>query len=128
MQIPKKRVIIAILLSFLYPGLGHVYLKAWIRAIAWFLLSLATAMIVVPDSLINAVESGGISILFSQPPELPFEVYASLLAVRFFNILDTYLLASAQTTTLNSSLICTQCGGSLDPDISFCPWCTAIPQ
>ena len=34
-QQTEKRPLVAALLSFLQPGLGHLYLREWLRAILW---------------------------------------------------------------------------------------------
>jgi predicted amidophosphoribosyltransferase len=39
---------------------------------------------------------------------------------------DVYLLANAQRPSGENFLVCHTCGQKLDPDLSFCPWCTAI--
>lgn len=121
-----RHIIIAIIFALIYPGLGHVYLKSWIRAIAWFLLAIATTFLVVPTSIIDAIESGGISVIFTETAQLPFEAYIALAAVNFFNIVDVYLLANAQRPSGEKFLVCHTCGQKLDPDLSFCPWCTTI--
>ena len=34
-QQTEKRPLVAALLSFLQPGLGHLYLREWLRAVLW---------------------------------------------------------------------------------------------
>lgn len=125
----RRRPIIAGLLGFLYPGLGHVYLRAWLRAIAWFALALVTAAMVVPESAVTAFQQTGIDGLVSASRDFSMEVTGSLLVVRVLNVVDAYLTglrqdresareASSETPT------CPNCGGALDADIDFCPWCT----
>ena len=40
----NRRGVIAAVLGFVYPGLGHVYLRKWVRALSWFVLAIATAV------------------------------------------------------------------------------------
>jgi len=122
----NRRLIIAILFALIYPGLGHVYLKSWIRAVTWFLLAIATTILVVPTPIMDAIESGGISVIFTDAAQLPLEAYLALAAVNFLNIVDVYILANAQKNTKESFSACPTCGRNVDPDLSFCPWCTAV--
>ena len=78
-----RRLIIAILFALIYPGLGHVYLKSWIRAVTWFLLAIATTILVVPTPIMDAIESGGVSVIFTDAAQLPLEAYLALAAVNF---------------------------------------------
>ncbi len=121
-----RRLIIAILFALIYPGLGHVYLKSLMRALTWFLLAIATTILVVPTPIMDAIESGGVSVIFTDAAQLPLEAYLALAAVNFLNIVDVYILANAQKNTKESSLACPTCGRNMDPDLSFCPWCTAV--
>ncbi|UWG47261.1 Membrane protein containing Zn-ribbon domain [Halanaeroarchaeum sp. HSR-CO] len=125
----RRRPIIAGLLGFLYPGLGHIYLRAWLRAIAWFALALVTAAMVVPESAVTAFQQTGIDGLISASQDFSLEVTGSLLVVRVLNVVDAYLTglrqeratdrqASSETPT------CPNCGGELDAELDFCPWCT----
>lgn len=122
----RKRPWLAALLAFLYPGLGHLYLRAWLRALAWFLLAMLTAALVVPESVISAMESGGLEALLAATESLPPEVLAPLFVVRGLNVLDAYLLARRGDApdSGEASATCPNCGRDLDADLDFCPWCT----
>jgi hypothetical protein len=135
--VSRKRPWLAALLAFLYPGLGHVYLRAWLRALAWFLLAMLTAALVVPPSVIQAMETGGWEALLTATESLPPEALVPLFAVRGLNILDAYLLArrsnapqadasgpDAGAGAGASPETCPNCGRDLDEDLDFCPWCT----
>ena len=121
----NKNILIAILFALIYPGLGHIYLRSWIRAITWFLFAIATTILVVPTPIMESIESGGVSVIFSDAAQLPFEAYIALAAVNLLNIVDVYLVAKSKYQSTESTSICTLCGRKLDPDLSFCPWCTA---
>ena len=125
----RRRPIVAGLLGFLYPGLGHVYLRAWIRAVAWFGLAMITAAMVVPESAITAFQQNGIDGLVAASRDLPMNAVLSLFVVRVLNVIDAYLTglrqerATEQQATHQAGT-CPNCGGELDEDIDFCPWCT----
>lgn len=118
------RAAIAIGLSVLYPGLGHVYLREWLRAIAWFAIAILAAMLVMPVELIEATETEGLSVLLRTSEFLTFEAITALLAIRMLNAIDAAILALKPTTPEQPTNNCPNCGGELDDDIDFCPWCT----
>ena len=125
----RRRPLIASILAFVYPGLGHLYLRAWIRAVAWFGLALVTAMLVIPESALTAFESGGLQGLLEASESFPIEVTLSLLVVRVLNVIDAYLTGlrmdrPVETETDSPASTCPECGKELDEDLDFCPWCT----
>lgn len=125
----RRRPLLAGLLGMVYPGLGHVYLRAWLRAIAWFGLALVTAALVVPHSAVVAFQQQGIDGLVAASRTFSLEVTASLLAVRLLNVVDAYLTGLRQDRATARAAepttdVCPNCGGELDPELEFCPWCT----
>lgn len=118
------RAAIAIGLSVLYPGLGHVYLREWIRALAWFAIAILAAMLVLPVELVEATETEGLGILLRTNEFLTFEAITALLAIRMLNAIDAAILALKPTEPTQPTNNCPNCGGELDDDIDFCPWCT----
>jgi hypothetical protein len=126
-----RRSLVASVLAFIYPGLGHVYLRAWIRAVAWFSLALVTAALVVPPSALTAFQDGGISGLMAASRSFPAEVTLSLLVVRILNVIDAYLIGLREAAVEeeaepaeSAAGSCPECGRQLDEDLDFCPWCT----
>jgi type III secretory pathway component EscS len=112
------------LLSFLQPGLGHLYLRAWVRAALWFGLWVTTVLLVVPspdaagpvDALVRAL---------TLVADQPLEVTLALVSVTVFGTLDTYWLASRRNYTQDTSEPrCPYCGNEVDTDLEFCHWCT----
>ena len=128
----NRRGALAAALGFLYPGLGHVYLRRWVRALSWFALALAVAAVVVPSSAYEAFQSGGLSGLLDASESFGVEVTLSLFAVRLLNVADAYLVAVRQAAasaaehvpTAGEHATCPNCGGELDKELDFCPWCT----
>lgn len=124
----NRRGLLAAVLSFVYPGLGHLYLRAWLRALAWFGLSIGTAALLMPPELITAFQEQGLR-AFSTT-DVPADLTLSLLAVRAFNIIDAYLVAVRQAEPEEPDVAedevatCPNCGRELDEDLDFCPWCT----
>lgn len=123
----SRRALIAGVFAVIYPGLGHVYLREWLRALSWFALALLTAALVVPADIITAYETGGLSRLVEASRSLPLASLAALLLVRLLNVVDAVRLALAPRRTAASpdATTCPQCGGEVDPQLDFCHWCTA---
>lgn len=121
------------MLGLVYPGLGHVYLRRWLRALGWFLLAAVTAALVVPPSAFEAFDARGLEGLLEASESFGLEVTLSLLAVRALNVADAYVVAvrdaaakAAANAVQGDGTIesCPNCGGELDEEIDFCPWCT----
>ena len=81
----NKNILIAILFALIYPGLGHIYLRSWIRAISWFLFAIATTILVVPTPIMESIESGGVSVIYTAAAQLPFEAYIAIAAVNLLH-------------------------------------------
>lgn len=117
-----RRAWIAAVLAFLQPGLGHAYLREWLRAVAWFGLWVGTIALAVPSTgafaevLFRPVRTAG---------DLPTAAALALTAVSVFCILDAYWLASRTASPEPESPTCPDCGREVDPSLSFCHWCTA---
>jgi hypothetical protein len=122
-----RKSLVASILALVYPGLGHVYLRAWLRAIAWFVVALIAAAMVMPESAYAAYEANGFSGLLEVSQNLPMEVFLSMTVIRVLNALDAYLTglqAAAKEAEPAAADACPECGKELDEDLDFCPWCT----
>lgn len=137
-----RRGLVAAGLSLVYPGIGHLYLRAWVRALAWFALAFATTAILTPPELLAAFQQQGLSALTTS--DIPQDLTLALLVVRALNVMDAYVVAVRQARTSDPDLdpdttdsdptdldkaagdpeSCPNCGRELDDDIDFCPWCT----
>jgi hypothetical protein len=133
----QRRPWLAAVLAFVYPGLGHVYLREWLRALLWFLLSVSTLFYVFDDA---TLQSGSIDAVLDAQASLPLWAATLLLAVTAFSIADAYWLASrgreAPTARDAASVAvddgpsaagaderCQNCGRQFDDEYDFCPWC-----
>lgn len=123
----RRRAVIAGVFAALYPGLGHLYLREWFRALSWFGLALLTAALVVPAEVLTAFETGGLSRLFDASRNLPLASVVALLLVRLLNVVDAVRLGLAPRRLREApeAVTCPECGGEVDPELDFCHWCTA---
>lgn len=120
-----RRAVLAAVLAVVYPGLGHVYLREWARSVTWFGLALLTAVVVVPESTVVALESNGLAALASAGEALPREAFLALLAVRLLNAVDAAVLGLRPAPGQDPETVaCPSCGRELDDDLDFCHWCT----
>ncbi|MFC6826355.1 DUF7575 domain-containing protein [Halopelagius fulvigenes] len=117
----RRRAMVAALVGVLgasvgIAGAGHVYLRRWRRAVAWFTLVVAVGV--------------GLVFAFADPTTvsvwdlsaLPTEVTGPVFALLFLSTVDAYYVAARSYRT-DSGPRCPHCGGELDAEMSFCPWC-----
>ena len=128
-QRTHKRPLMAALLSFIQPGVGHLYLREWLRAVLWVgvwggsLALVLSTMSVDPSTTDLLALAFGI---FATMESFPTEAMLSMLAVTMFATLDAYWLAARNNHQLRGALDrCPSCGKELDPTLDFCHWCTA---
>jgi len=123
----NRRAWIAALLSFLQPGLGHAYLRAWRRAVTWFLVWAAVTATFVelpsPSLTVEGLRQTATQ-LFAALGGLDLVPSLVLSAVTAFAMVDAFRLA-AEPTTDDTTARCPECGKETDEDLDFCPWCTA---
>lgn len=122
----RTRAFVAAVLATIYPGLGHIYLRAWFRALAWFGLTMLTVALVVPDSVVSTFEAGGLSALAEASRSLPTEALVALLSVRILNVVDAAWLGMRPRSPSQAAEgpTCPNCGRELDAELDFCHWCT----
>jgi hypothetical protein len=120
-----KRPWLAALLAFLVPGLGHLYLRKWFRALLWFTTVLLVGQLLVPAGAMSqelSLEA------FSQNIEaIPQQAILALLTVTGLSMVDAYLIARRDRRTAaraEATTTCPNCGKELDEDLTFCHWCT----
>lgn len=119
MSARARRPWLAVLLAFVYPGLGHVYLREWGRALLWFGLAIGALLLLVPSPASDP-PTGLDAILAGEG--LPLAAVLALATITGFSMLDAYRLAVGQRGVDGSR--CPSCGRELDGSLEFCHWCT----
>ena len=124
-----KRPWLAAVLAFVYPGLGHAYLREWLRALLWFGLTFTTVALALPDSAVPESGSGfSLDAVMAATRALPTEASLALLVLLTLNIVDAYRLARVRKqrseTSADGERRCPHCGRETDAEFEFCQWCT----
>ncbi|SDN18825.1 hypothetical protein SAMN04487949_3597 [Halogranum gelatinilyticum] len=142
-QRKEKRTWLAVVLAIPVVGFGHLYLRRWLRAVGWILLTFGASMFVPPEQLeaLSAWQqalftTGSVSGVTA--PE--FSALAPVLAVALMSIADAYMVARRhnaqvrmQAATMAAMdgdvadadvVTCPACGREVEADLDFCHWCT----
>lgn len=115
----RIRRLVAVLLSLLFPGLGHAYVRRFQRGLGFAAMAVGVVLLLGPplptsgpvvESAVAAWEAAS------------FETNVALSAVEFAAMLDVYLLERSAADT-DTGASCPNCGRELDDSLSFCPWC-----
>ncbi|WP_276271182.1 DUF6677 family protein [Haloarcula litorea] len=123
----RKRPWLAAALAFVYPGLGHVYLREWFRAVLWFGLVISTTTLLVGDEVTEPLDSGvTLDALRAVYQNLPTVATVALLALTVLSMVDAYWMATRENRMADivEGDKCPNCGKELDEDLAFCHWCT----
>ena len=149
-----KRPWLAAFLGTLATGLGHFYLRRWRRGLAWFAAAVVASYLFVPPEAAQALLSGEGSDPADLAPVFVVGVAsiadAYVLARRRQQRArreaaasrdagtavnqdgDDYGTGVTATATMGTASpgesdaeSCPNCGKELDPELDFCPWCTA---
>jgi hypothetical protein len=124
-QTGGKRPWLAVLLAFLYPGLGHVYLREWFRAVLWFGLVVSTTTLLIDDKVTAPLdEQVSVDALLTVSQNVPLEASIALFGVTLLSMADAFWMATRQTAETAPENRCPHCGKELDEEIDFCHWCT----
>ncbi|WP_396610387.1 zinc ribbon domain-containing protein [Haloferax sp. S1W] len=117
----RRRALVAALVGILgaslgIAGAGHVYLREWRRAIAWFTFVVGAGLV-----LLSAFADPAAATL----SELPTEVTVPIIGLLFLSALDAYRIGMRGPGHRNDDgqPTCPACGGGLDRKLDFCPWC-----
>ncbi|MXR41188.1 zinc ribbon domain-containing protein [Halobaculum sp. WSA2] len=81
----RKRPWLAVLLALAVTGLGHAYLRRWLRGFAWFAATFAAVLLLVPPDVIEALNT-------ASPIANPVEALPPVLVV-VASAVDAYFLA-----------------------------------
>jgi hypothetical protein len=112
-------------------GVGHAYLREWRQAVAWFAFVLGAELVLLsvfadPASFAGTQSTVPMSVssLQSIASGLPPIVTGSVLVLFVLNTLDAYRLGLRAETSEETGPSCPYCGNEVDPELTFCPWCT----
>jgi len=123
-QDTEKRPILAAVLSVIQPGLGHLYLREWLRAVLWAGVWLGSLAVVIASAGLEPAGLEAVAAAFGVFPGAPVAVLA-MVAVEAFAALDAYWLTARNNHRLRDGVgRCPHCGRELDPTLEFCHWCT----
>lgn len=105
---------LAAVLSLVVTGLGHAYLRQWLRAVAWFVLAVAMGYLYLPTGAL------------SSPFDVTFSEVAPVAVIALLASVDAYLQARRHNfeVGVTGAERCPHCGRQLDADLTFCHWCT----
>jgi len=123
----RKRPWLAALLAFVYPGLGHVYLREWLRAILWFGLVFSTTTLLVSDSVVAPLSEGvSVETVLTVTQNVPIEVSLVLLVITVVSMADAFYMATRENdqAAVVEGAKCPHCGKELEDNLDFCHWCT----
>ncbi|EMA06849.1 hypothetical protein SAMN05443574_105279 [Haloarcula vallismortis] len=122
----RKRPLLAVVLAFIFPGLGHFYLRKWGRGLLWLGLLFVLSVVFVVTGAIDPVTQLSIEALSSSYQSRPTEVTIGSVVITTLNVVDAYWVAvnQNQAQEVEAGTTCPNCGKELDEDIDFCHWCT----
>ena len=123
----RKRPWLAALLAFVYPGLGHVYLREWLRAVLWFGLVFSTTALLLGGSVMAPLDDGiTVDGLVTVSQNVPLEASLALFAITVLSMADAFWMATRGNTETEvvEGMQCPNCGKELEGDLDFCHWCT----
>ena len=122
-----RRPLLAALLSFLQPGLGHAYLREWFRALLWFVLWIGSFLFAVRTMGLELTGTEALAALFGLfvTADVPSGLALAMVSVSAFSGLDAYWAAAyAAAANEENGPRCPHCGREIDPTLEFCHWCT----
>lgn len=138
----EKRAWLAVTLAIPIVGLGHLYLRRWLRAVGWILLTFGASAF-VPAEQLEALSAWQEALFttgsVSGVPAPELTALAPILAVALLSIADAYMVArrhnaqvrmqATAVATMDSTeegdvVTCPACGREVEADLDFCHWCT----
>lgn len=130
----RPRPWLAALLAFLYPGLGHLYLREWARSLLWFALGVGTVALALPQDAVEeaSITDPGSLVTASETMTAQASTVGLLVVVTVFafSIADAYTIARGtrarrvREASGEATQQCPVCGREVDEDLDFCHWCT----
>jgi len=130
----RPRPWLAALLAFIYPGLGHLYLREWARSLLWFVLGVGTVALALPQGAVEEASIADPGSILSASETMTAEASTVgllvVVTVFAFSIADAYTIARgararrAREAAGEATQSCPVCGHELDEELDFCHWCT----
>jgi TM2 domain-containing membrane protein YozV len=115
----RTRRLVAVLLSFLFPGLGHAYVRRFRRGLGFAAVAVGVVVLFGPSIPTSGPVFERALVAWESAS---FEANVALSAVEFAAMLDVYLLERS-TDDPDTATRCPNCSRELDETLSFCPWC-----
>lgn len=132
-DLSKKRPWLAAVLGVAVTGLGHLYLRRWLRAGGWLVVAFLVSSFLVPESTLTTLTSSG-QIAWSEAVPLIVDTLP-VIAVTVVSALDAYQLAVVNNHFLDTHIpsdetgdgppLCPSCNRPVDDDLEFCQWCAS---
>jgi TM2 domain-containing membrane protein YozV len=122
----RKRPLLAVVLAFIFPGLGHFYLRKWGRGLLWLGLLFSLSVMFVVTGMIQPVSELTLEAISASYQSRPTAVTVGSVVITTLNVVDAYWVAvnENQTQEIEAGTKCPNCGKEIDQDIDFCHWCT----
>lgn len=133
--VPERlRPYLAGVLGVVATGLGHLYLRRWLRGVGWLVLAFGITMAFVPQETLQAMSAG-------EAMSARADFYPTM-AVQLAAAFDAFLLAYRENLgsvgvtadvdvpvvgdedVSGDTVTCPNCGKDVDDDLGFCHWCT----
>ncbi|WP_135820519.1 zinc ribbon domain-containing protein [Halostella litorea] len=118
----RLRSALAVGLSVLFPGLGHAYLRQWVRALLWAALSISASALLMPEPATSGtvIERATATVEAMSRTET-----FVLLSVTLFAAIDAFVISVRQANYDPDAVHCPNCGNEIDEELDFCHWCTS---
>lgn len=120
------RALVAVGLSVIFPGAGHVLLRDWIRALLFAGIFVSAIAFVFPvEAVMAAGSTGDVSAAIAQDLSQMDRFILSFVVL--FTAVDAGLRGAnfaPGSATESDGPSCPQCGRELDRELDFCHWCT----
>lgn len=125
-EVASKRPVLAAVLAAIVPGLGHVYIRMWGRAVMWFLLYVLATQVFVPSAAMPSTAS--LEAIREAITAVPRDAALLLVTIALLNVFDAFLMTRYHNQEVEFEASgrrrCPECGREVDADLDFCHWCT----
>ena len=120
------------MLALAYPGLGHLYLGLWQRALIWLAVVVGTSWLPLVFFTVPGVSPEfTLESFLASARALPLWLPLAILVALAASVVDAYRLAERGATRTRSrgppdsaTVRCPHCHKQLDdPTMDFCQWC-----